>query len=425
MARKATPQKPVQPDLVEKILASVLPSQRLSPENFTRLCAAYPAREAAAVYVYRGDPKIDRRKAGHKYNYIDKLALDDSPIDADRLLPAHGSGRYMLQLNDENRPKRLRELAMTILTIHDPEHPPVVPLEELVWEAPENRSYIQGLRARGICPPTFDDQPQPGAQSGGSAVTLALLNEVVRGRQQKPPDVLGEAAKAATAFREMAEAVRPAESDSVSKALLAHCFSLEKMVLEGRPQAAPSGDLDALDRVLSIMDRLEKRMPRGNPEVAPASSPEGIMESAASLVQAISPLVLALMGRRTVETTGREVEEEELPAALPAGAQTDKAGAAKVEIDFEKMFGLVPQAFRAFNSGVSGRQFAESLKIVAPELLAKLCTLEEPEIIGPLEASPLWAQLAPRENEIRVWVRDFLSAGAGQAGPPGKEASVQ
>lgn len=432
MSRKPRGENPTPADPVQKIVASTLPSQTLNPDNFTRLCAAYPAREAAAVYVYRLEPKIDRRKAGHRYNYIDKLLLGDEPISAESLLPSHGSGKFQLKLNDENRPKQLREVASTILTINDPERPPVVPPEELVWEAPENRSYVQGLRARGICPPAFEEQPPAAGQSSGSAVSglvetnRALLNEVVRGRQQKPPDVLGEAAKAATAFKEMAEAVRPAESDSVSKALLAHLLKLEEMLLQGRQQAAPPNELDAVDRVLSIVDRLEKRLgPRGNPEVMRASSLEGVqglLNSASSLVEASSPLVLALLGRRPVETTD-EPEEDEPQASLPAG--TNKAGAVRVEISVQRMMGLGQQAIRAFKSGVSGRQFAESLKVLEPELLERLCGLEEPQIMVALQAAPVWAQLAPRENEIRGWVRDFLSTGAGQAEPSSAEGSLQ
>lgn len=377
-------------DPVEEILSGTIsPSKKLKPDNFWKVANEYPQPEAAAVYVYRLWPVIDRRAAGHRYNYIAVWPVGEA-ITEERLVNEHGSGTYQLKLTDSNRPKQLREVASATVTIKDPERPPVVDPAEVVPDARENQSYIQGLRAAGAWP------DNGGEMSDVAVKELAELNrdlveEIKKGKEKDPIEL---AVKAAEAFRpkqdplelglRVAELVKDRSNDSkLLEVILQNQAKLTEIVLS----RGQGDDLERLERILSIAQRIQTSQPPGTSGWS--AFLEGLPETVNGMAQ--------LLGH-VVQLRGRA------PTAAPPIAPVPVGGA-----EVNKLTAIGTRAVEAFCRGVGGAEFGASLRLLEPELYEQLRSLGSEAIVGVLRGLPqLWRELAPREAEVTRWVAAAL-----------------
>ena len=140
--------------------------KQLAPEQFFRAVREYPEKDGTCTYIYRVWPVIDKKLEDEKAKtYIDKVA---EPIDEAYLLKHWGSGDFSLKFTDENKPRGHTQVCQTLVHLWDPEIPPVIEdYAELVLEAPANRSFVKGLRARGILPQEGEVQKTGSAGPGG------------------------------------------------------------------------------------------------------------------------------------------------------------------------------------------------------------------------------------------------------------------
>ena len=144
---------PIRPEAVE------LPPPRRFPLKDAEFFQYWKATEAIdpnrlIVYVWRTHPYIDKKALNPKaYTNIGKMEKAPEPDEwIQAMLHRWGSGNYKLMLKDEGA-KKPRAIAMTYVSVNDPDYPPwIEDLNELVMDHPNNQSFIENLRQKGILP---------------------------------------------------------------------------------------------------------------------------------------------------------------------------------------------------------------------------------------------------------------------------------
>lgn len=141
------------------------------------------------VYLYRLWPKIDRKLSNP--SNPNNIATFEAPFDEGFLLRNHGSGKYELQLADLGRPENFRRVCRTVLDLQNADYPPVIELRELDLGYDGNRSYIAGLRMRGLLPGENVSQHT----SGDVQAVIGVLREVLQHIQKtsQPNSTEGQA----------------------------------------------------------------------------------------------------------------------------------------------------------------------------------------------------------------------------------------
>lgn len=411
-------------DLVEQICSQTMPCQKLSPENFWRLCAAYPHREAASVYLYRRWPIIDRRLAGIRYNNIDKFAVDDKTIDEERILAQHGSGVYRITFNDANRPRPLRQVADTSLTMDRADRPPVVPIQELVVEHPDNRSYIQALRAAGELKDNSMSSDSKAVDQLASA-NQQLMQQVLRGR--------GASADAMDLALKLVELLKPKQDafelaiqiqkmmdgrrdDGILKTLLDNQAELTKAVLARGGKEG--GELEALERVLGIAEKAGL-VPRGGGARSHwTESLKSVLAHVATIMLGLPAVIASLRANARPGPSAPVISvPAELPAAPPQSTVADAAEDEGAEEEsqmsapnFQALMIVGQRGLEAYRAGKSGAEFGAALQMVEPDLYQQLRSLGKAGIMQAVSAAPgLMEQLAEEREKLESWLDSFFA----------------
>jgi len=421
--------KPKAPDLVVEICTQVIPCQKLTPENFWRLCAEYPRREAASVYLYRLWPIIDRRLAGMRYKNIDKWVVDDKPINEERILGLHGSGRYRITFNDANRPRPLKQVAETVVTIDRSDRPPVIPIEELVREHPDNRSYVQGLRAAG-------ELKDESMNAEGKAVEqlAAMSRQLLAERAGKRDELLAlklvellkpkkDPVELAMELQKLSEGRK---DDVLLKALLDGEIRLTAALLKERG-GRQGGELEAIDKILSIAGKLGLAPRNARSGTDWGAAVQGSLDRLAAIVLGLPAVIRELRrgagaGRAPA---GEAVLPRELPilvqpvqpqasagTAEPAAAQPDE-GEGQEDSDVPTLEALAivgRRAIEAYQAGKSGAEFGAALKLVEPQLYQQLQTMGKGGIMAALSMEPgIWDQIGSERAGVEAWLDSFFA----------------
>lgn len=132
----------------------------------------------ANIHLYRLEPYTDRLRSGNVV-FIMKYA---EPIDEERILADHGSGRYRAMLSFRKpSAEKGDELDRIEFELLNTKFPPKVPKGEWV-DDPRNKKWAW---ARNF----FDDHDPPPQPSGGGTVieTLRVLNEVQDNAERRLP----------------------------------------------------------------------------------------------------------------------------------------------------------------------------------------------------------------------------------------------
>lgn len=127
-------------------------------------------------YLYRVWPQIIREDDNKKYIECNAIAFDE-----DYMLKNHGSGEYMLMLNDSGKPKNAKTMLKAFIKLNDPDYPPMVNMAELDTSFPGNRTFVDKCIAKGLL--TVDKKPmnQTNNNQGGmnSDAVITLLGKVI------------------------------------------------------------------------------------------------------------------------------------------------------------------------------------------------------------------------------------------------------
>jgi hypothetical protein len=382
------------------------PFQQLKPESFWQFLQQYPNWEACAVYVYRLWPAIDRRLAGHKEKYIDVFSEPITELD---LLRKHGSGKYQIHFNDSNRPKNLVNVATCKVEINDPMFDPVVPLEEVVEGADANKSYIEGLKARG----KWKEGPVPATENGQATAEMArtLTNMVdrVMDRQAAPPP--------------------PAPQDPFVIAM-----QMLKLVPPPPPPPDPTG------QAMKLLEFI-----RANEKPAQARDPLEVYAKVAEIIearasrQAANPgngtdwggMVLGFLNALPQLMQGFMMMKAMVPQPAPAMAGPD--GPAPPPIlpeptpfhptgvtmpvsnqDISTLFAeMKPFLVKAIVQGQAGDEFAAGLvTFQGEERYRQLASYGMDGLLGALKSHvELWMMLSSYEDQVRTFIQEFLDYG--------------
>jgi len=431
-ARKSAEDK-AETDVVSDICSSVMAAQTLSPASFWQLLAEYPHREAASIYWYRLEPVIDRTKTGKSATNIGIWPLDDIAADETRLVNEHGSGKYRARLSDANRPGRNKEVANSVITIRDAERPPVVDLREIVPEARENRSYIQGLRASRVpLPWEQEEKDMPQSVEGAAvqemgALTRDLLEEVKQRHQapQKDPfELMLDAKKVFDSAQpdntglvlKVAEMMTKANSSSGKTTELMFGLLTTLLTAQMKQTPATKSDLEQLKDLLGIANELRDSGSGGGGWSNVAAAIPAMFSGAAQVMgQVVALKQMAASGG---------VADVPHPAGAPVPAVVNRSTGDQQEMNIAKLMQLGERAIQAFRDGLSGEEFAAAVYILEPQLYEVLAGMGKSQIMGIMQSQPaVWAQLAPRQAEVETFIDEFLAYGQESPAEMGEPAA--
>lgn len=194
------------------------------------------------AYLYSLWPIIVRQLSNP--NNKNNLAVIEEPFDSDYLLRKFGSGTYQIVLVDQSRPHHVNTVCKTEIKLKDDDYPPVRDLRELDMGHQENRSYIEGLRARGLLK---GDEGVDGKTSDNAAL-IGLVREMLGNMKQQHP-------------------AQSVEGQAIGKALdlLSSTYSKGTEMLVGTlKQDSGAGGLAIVKEVLGVVEKLKPATANGD-----------------------------------------------------------------------------------------------------------------------------------------------------------------
>lgn len=200
------------------------------------------------VYIYRRWPRILKSDAPH---YLETVRHS---IDEPWLLQHHGSGRYRLRLNDQRK-----TVESFVCEVHDLKRPPRLDPEELV-ECPENERYFE------------------------------LWPEAAKAVKAAEGD--GGSDASATAVRELGRIARQAQAQGVvdeglSKLFLSAAQARDDLV--GKLAGSKSSEIETLDKVLSVVQRLRADNTPATTPVDPLTLMREVLQTVKEMQPAAAP----------------------------------------------------------------------------------------------------------------------------------------
>ncbi|OHE78565.1 MAG: hypothetical protein A2107_07550 [Verrucomicrobia bacterium GWF2_62_7] len=388
--------------------------QNLKPETFWQFLKEYPDWEAGSVYVYRLWPVIDRQLAGHKEKNID---IFTSPITDLDILHRHGSGKYQLRFNDSNKPKGLVNVATCKADINDPLYEPVVPLEEIVEGADANKSFIEGLKARGKWKESAVLTNDGGQATAEMARTLNNIVDKVMERSpaqtekptQDPFDI---------ALRMIQLVPKPGPvPDPMDQAL-----RLMEFVRANQKSQA----VDPLDAYAKVAEVIETRASRQT------ANPGGGTDWGALIlgfVNALPQMVQGFMMMRAMAPPPPAANPgfQNPPVPLAPGPNDSTGVDMPIQPpDLNSLFNeLKPFLVKAIVQGQAGDEFAAGLVTFQGEArYRQLASYGMDGLMGALKSNAeLWMMLSSYEDQVRTFIQDFLDYGKEE--PAALEGAVE
>lgn len=191
--------------------------------NFFQRLGHYPKTEweggKLVIYSYRIEPFTDRYQGGNRYVFLLKYT---SPIDEERILLDHGSGKYHFKLNRaEEGQSKTRPIDAVDIEILNPKYPPKVPEGEWV-DDPRNKKWAWAA-PKGSAAATAAAAPSNSVTGSTDPFeALRIVNEI----QESGMDRVKPAGESSTSIleairlgRDLSTPVKATE-DSTLKAIL-------------------------------------------------------------------------------------------------------------------------------------------------------------------------------------------------------------
>lgn len=380
--------------------------QKLSWETFQKFQFAYPNKEGISLYLYRLWPVIDRKLTGQPVKNIDVFP---GPVTEEDLLRKHGSGKYLLTFNDTNKPKTMCKVAETKIDLNDHDFPPVLDHNELIVGHRDNDSYIAGLKARG----QWKKDTEMSNQNADNTATaeLAKLVSNVTGKlldkEQTPPqsDPFDQALRMLAIMKEFTPKPAPIQqADPYDVAL-----KLVSLV-QGQRSEPKEDPLEVYARVTETVERIASRFDKGS------GGSVGWSHVLLKLIEHLPSVLQSVVAMKLMGEQGGAPQQAGVPAPVmtvpPMEAQMPAAS------DLSAIFGAIrPYLFRAMTTGQSGDDFAAGLvTFVGQEKYDALAVHGEEGLMKFLQGqTDVWPMIAPYEERVREFIRDFLAYGQGSA----------
>jgi hypothetical protein len=306
------------------------------------------------IYCYRDWPLIDRtRDNPNAAKYIDKYGSRFTKEilmkgDGADLIP-HGSGKYILIVNDANKAVKGKggQIGQAHISINDVDHPPLFRLEELVVEHPNNRSIVDKLVAEGKLNPQGKIMQTQGGTDNAALIGLvtSLINKLSSQPQQAPKDSTAE---------------------SISQMFVKANDTMLGMVKD----QAKSDDPEKLIKMLSTLKEMLPKAESGNATLElivkmQAEMTKLQMESTKSREELMLKMMEMMQAKNSSgedefdKTLERQIKLKELMGGESGGADRKKS---IPELAFEYGAPVAIKLFETIQGFINVRNYSEGLK---------------------------------------------------------------
>lgn len=397
------------------------------PDDFQAYLHGYPDKTGLMAYVYRLIPKIDVKLIGiEETNILETATLGE--MTAAYIAHRFGRGKYMLKLNDANRPKGEAEVARTWFRLEDEEKPPVYDIRTLLIGHPENQDEVNRLLTLGQLVREPSGAPRLRSESDGShngpsfvsapsnggselltkeTVGQLILKLVDRG-SQSPGDAIKQSI-------EIAKLLSPPAAASTAPFDVNMIADLVAVRMTTARRSGGGGDVfENYERVESFISKVRG----GVSAVAPDTGGGG-----GSWVTAVPSILAGIAGLIPLVIAGvqqlRSGPAGMLPGVPPAGAgavpRAVPPQAPQVRTLPERILDVATLGMAKMGEGVSGFDFAswlcawypggvEVYQFLEPQGAAGVCGLLA---MNPATAAIL--QDAARRVQIEAFLGDFFT----------------
>jgi len=421
MARRRKPANEPITDPAE----SATETEQQAADFFTQLQGLSPAdwQSGYKVYVYRTWPVIDKRDEQH---YVAKLS---EAFDEDLILRNWGSGKYNFRLNDGKG----ETVASKTVSLHNLAFPPKVSPDEVVATDPRNERYFK----------VWPVAPQPAAAPADSTAVQELSRLATRVLEQRTngtspdaaPDALtttlikwaleqttkerdaSDPTRMAALFKEL-KALLPQQPPGDGLAMVDRVLSIVEKLNPTRTKAEPQDPMDYVEKVLTLADKLR---PQQNP--ATAAGDGGNLASIAAIIHEAGELLKDPLTIAARVWAASKVPTQHAPASLAAAPQQPapqspiQAAQARL-MDFlmgnikpmQKHFeDFLARNTRDDGSKVDGSDFAYWIwEFHGEDPLKDARTLGAGNILASFKALPLWPAIAPYEAQFTEFLDGVL-----------------
>jgi hypothetical protein len=404
-------------------LESTSEAEQQTPDFFTQIQHLNPDdwQSGHKVYVYRTWPVIDKRDEQH---YVAKLS---EPFDEDVLLRNWGSGKYNLRLNNGKG----ETVSSKTVSLHNLAFPPKVSPDEVIQTDPRNERYF---KVWPVAPQPIPAPADSAVQELSKLATKVLEREGSASAEGKQDALTGTLVKwaleqtskerdasdptrIAALLREL-KSLLPQQQPGDGLAMVDRVMSIVEKLNPARTRAEAQDPLDYVDKVLTLADKLRPQ-PTGlaatGPEEGNLASVAAIVHEAADLLK--NPLTIAMQVWAASKRPGPPPAGD-LPVAPQQPAQPSPLQAVHSRLIGFLMANIKPMQrfFEDFVSGklvdgeaIDGGDFAYWIyDFHGEEPLKDARTLGAATILASFKALPFWPQVAPYETKLAEFLDQVL-----------------
>lgn len=323
--------------------------------EFHQYYEGYPDKSGLMAYVYRLTPKINFSLIGRSEANIYETTKPEE-MTAPYLLHKFGRGKYMICLNDANRPQGQKEVCKTWVKLEDEDKEAVYDIRTLVLSHPDNIDEVNRLVALGhlvrepsgaprirnendsqVLPPAA-----PAGNGGGELISRDLVGQMLLRMIDKGSQSTGDMMKQSI---EIAKLLAPPAAPP------APVLSVEQIAEQVAARLGRSGSAAEFDPFANY-DRVESFMQRvrgGTSVVTDGGSSGGTLGSVATIIQGIvTGIPLVIMG---IE----KLRQDRTPAP---GTQQRQNGPMPLKPLQDRIAEIATLGFQKMNEGTRGFDFA-------------------------------------------------------------------
>jgi hypothetical protein len=397
--------------------------QHLSPEEWN----------GHKVYIYRIWPVIDKRDEQH---YVAKLS---EPFDEEVILRNWGSGKYLLKLNNGKG----ESVASKTVSLHNLAFPPKVSPDEVVQTDPRNERYF---KAWPIAPQAAAPPADSAAVHELSKLATRVLERENASATEEAPTTLtstlvkwaleqtskeregGDPSRIAALLKELKTLI-PQQQPADGLAVIDRVLSIVEKLNSTRAKPDAQDPLEYVTKVLSLADRLrppQNTPPVGDSDAGNLSAIAAIVHEAAELLK--DPLRMATQvwaasrnknsaQTAPVKTPEPATTQSEHPtqsqAARPAEAAKSPPGRPSQDL-IALANSITPVMLKWLHSDAPGGELGEGFAewVADGWGVQDLKSIQEIGTTGILELyrnSPVWIVLAPMEAKFQEFVGAFVA----------------
>jgi hypothetical protein len=392
-----------------------------NPADFQAYLQGYPDTTGLMAYVYRLQPKIDFMLIGRSETNIYETRHFNE-MTTDFMLSKFGRGRYMLKLNDANRPKGQGEVVRTWFKLDDEEKPAVYDIRTLVLGSPENIDEINRQVAAGVL--VRDASGAPRVRTDADGHPVAPLVNGAAGGDLLGRDFIGQVLLKLVTQGVESPADRIKQSIEIAKLLTppappavaaATIYTPEQMadLVAARLTIANGGASDPFKGWEKIEQFLDKV--RGPSAAGPAPAAGGMFSEFGEFLKGAAAALPVIINTVEYMRQRRAQDAVVVPAGANARVMHNGTGAGSPMATLADRIAEVANiGFDRMRAGVSGWDFAAWVCIHHPGGLEVYRFLEPNGVPGVLGLAAMNPQTAPiisdpaQRQQIEVFLESFF-----------------